>query len=289
MKKWILRLVNSFDKRSQNIFFVVLILICIVAVSVGIYAQFFYKYADTDPLMLGINIGTKKTTEEYAMLKSNFNELFDNTLKKSGNNVLVEKLNGERDVVYTAYKLMNQDETYYSVDVNIPEINIDSNVIKKINSAIKTEYYNKANSIMRQTNENTIYKVSYAAYLNADILSLVIRASLKEQGKAEKVSLKTYTYSISREEMVTLEDLIHSKKTTLQAVQTSIINEIKVAYENAQIIANEYGVLYERDLESSIYQVENASEYFLTNEGYVYIVYPYGNNSYTNEMDVVIF
>ena len=239
--------------------------------------------------MLGINIGTKKTTEEYAMLKSNFNELFDNTLKKSGNNVLVEKLNGERDVVYTAYKLMNQDETYYSVDVNIPEINIDSNVIKKINSAIKTEYYNKANSIMRQTNENTIYKVSYAAYLNADILSLVIRASLKEQGKAEKVSLKTYTYSISREEMVTLEDLIHSKKTTLQAVQTSIINEIKVAYENAQIIANEYGVLYERDLESSIYQVENASEYFLTNEGYVYIVYPYGNNSYTNEMDVVIF
>lgn len=289
MKKWILRLVNSLDKRSQNIFFVVLILICIVAISVGIYAQFFYKYADTDPLMLGINIGAKKTTEEYAMLKSNFNELFDNTLKKSGDNGSIEKLNGERDVVYTAYQLMNEDETYYSVDVSIPEINIDSSVIKKVNSAIKTEYYNKANSIMRQTNENTIYKVSYAAYLNSDILSVVIRASLKEQGKSEKVSLKTYTYSISREELVTLEDLIHSKKTTLQAVQNSIINEIKVAYENAQIIANEYGVLYERDLNSDMYRVENASEYFLTNEGYVYIVYPYGNDGYTNEMDVVIF
>ncbi len=289
MKKWILRLVNSLDKRSQNIFFVVLILICIVAISVGIYAQFFYKYADTDPLMLGINIGAKKTTEEYAMLKSNFNELFDNTLKKSGDNGSIEKLNGERDVVYTAYQLMNEDETYYSVDVSIPEINIDSSVIKKVNSAIKTEYYNKANSIMRQTNENTIYKVSYAAYLNSDILSVVIRASLKEQGKSEKVSLKTYTYSISREELVTLEDLIHSKKTTLQAVQNSIINEIKVAYENAQIIANEYGVLYERDLNSDMYRVENASEYFLTNEGYVYIVYPYGNDGYTNEMDIVIF
>lgn len=289
MKKWILRLVNSFDERSQNIFFVVLILICIVAVSVGIYAQFFYKYADTDPLMLGINIGAKKTTEEYEVLKSNFNELFDNTLKKSGDNGSIEKLNGERDVVYTAYQLMNEDETYYNVDVSIPEINIDSSVIKKINSAIKTEYYNKANSIMRQTNENTIYKVSYAAYLNGDILSVVIRASLKEQGKSEKVSLKTYTYSISREEMVTLEDLIHSKETTLQAVQNSIMNEIKVAYENAQVIANEYGVLYERDLSSDMYRVENASEYFLTNEGYVYIVYPYGNNSYTNEMDVVIF
>ena len=223
------------------------------------------------------------------MLKSNFNELFDNTLKKSGDNGSIEKLNGERDVVYTAYQLMNEDETYYSVDVSIPEINIDSSVIKKVNSAIKTEYYNKANSIMRQTNENTIYKVSYAAYLNSDILSVVIRASLKEQGKSEKVSLKTYTYSISREELVTLEDLIHSKKTTLQAVQNSIINEIKVAYENAQIIANEYGVLYERDLNSDMYRVENASEYFLTNEGYVYIVYPYGNDGYTNEMDIVIF
>lgn len=289
MKKWILRLVNSLDKRSQNIFFVVLILICIVALSVGIYAQFFYRYADTDPLMLGINIGAKKTTEEYAMLKSNFNGLFDNSLKKSADNVPIEKLNGERDVVYTAYNLMNEDETYYSVDVSIPEINIDSSVIKKINSEIKTEYYNKANSIMRQTNENTIYKVSYVAYLNSDILSVVIRASLKEQGKSEKVSLKTYTYSISREEMVTLEDLILSKKTTLQAVQSNINQEIKVAYENAQIIANEYGVLYERDLNSDMYRVENASEYFLTNEGYVYIVYPYGNNSYTNEMDVVIF
>ncbi len=289
MKKAIIKLINSLDGKNQYIFFVVLILICIVALSVGIYAQFFYKYADTDPLMLGINIGAKKTTEEYAMLKSNFGELFNNSLRVNSDKILVEKLNGEKDIIYTAYNLINEDETYYSVDVNIPEINIDTSVIKKINSEIKSEYYNKANSIMRQTGENTIYKVSYASYINEDILSLVIKASLKEQGKSEKVSIKTYTYSISREELITLEDLINSKETTIQAVQNSINNEIKVAYQNAQIIANEYGVLYERDLESSIYKVEKATEYFLTDDGYVYIVYAYGNNNYTNEMDVVIF
>ncbi len=289
MKKAIIKLINSLDGKNQYIFFVVLILICIVALSVGIYEQFFYKYADTDPLMLGINIGAKKTTEEYAMLKSNFGELFNNSLRVNSDKILVEKLNGEKDIIYTAYNLINEDETYYSVDVNIPEINIDTSVIKKINSEIKSEYYNKANSIMRQTGENTIYKVSYASYINEDILSLVIKASLKEQGKSEKVSIKTYTYSISREELITLEDLINSKETTIQAVQNSINNEIKVAYQNAQIIANEYGVLYERDLESSIYKVEKATEYFLTDDGYVYIVYAYGNNNYTNEMDVVIF
>ena len=289
MKKAIIKLINRLDGKNQYIFFVVLILICIVALSVGIYAQFFYKYADTDPLMLGINIGAKKTTEEYAMLKSNFGELFNNSLRVNSDKILVEKLNGEKDIIYTAYNLINEDETYYSVDVNIPEINIDTSVIKKINSEIKSEYYNKANSIMRQTGENTIYKVSYASYINEDILSLVIKASLKEQGKSEKVSIKTYTYSISREELITLEDLINSKETTIQAVQNSINNEIKVAYQNAQIIANEYGVLYERDLESSIYKVEKATEYFLTDDGYVYIVYAYGNNNYTNEMDVVIF
>lgn len=289
MKKAIIKLINSLDGKNQYIFYVVLILICIVALSVGIYAQFFYKYADTDPLMLGINIGAKKTTEEYAMLKSNFGELFNNSLRVNSDKILVEKLNGEKDIIYTAYNLINEDETYYSVDVNIPEINIDTSVIKKINSEIKSEYYNKANSIMRQTGENTIYKVSYASYINEDILSLVIKASLKEQGKSEKVSIKTYTYSISREELITLEDLINSKETTIQAVQNSINNEIKVAYQNAQIIANEYGVLYERDLESSIYKVEKATEYFLTDDGYVYIVYAYGNNNYTNEMDVVIF
>ena len=230
MKKAIIKLINSLDGKNQYIFFVVLILICIVALSVGIYAQFFYKYADTDPLMLGINIGAKKTTEEYAMLKSNFGELFNNSLRVNSDKILVEKLNGEKDIIYTAYNLINEDETYYSVDVNIPEINIDTSVIKKINSEIKSEYYNKANSIMRQTGENTIYKVSYASYINEDILSLVIKASLKEQGKSEKVSIKTYTYSISREELITLEDLINSKETTIQAVQNSINNEIKVAY-----------------------------------------------------------
>ena len=289
MKRAMRRFVSKLTGKNKYIFFIVLILICIVALSLGVYVQFFYKYSDTDPLMIGINIGAKKTAEEYDLLKSNFNELFQNNLKIYNNEVRVDKLEDEKAVVYTAYNLVNEDETYYNVEAQIPIININTETVKKINSEIKNEYYNKANAIMRQTEGNTIYKVSYVAYVNSDILSIAIKASLKEEGKSEKVSIKTYSYSISREQLVSLQDLIESKQTTKEAVQSSIDTEIKKAYENAKIIAMEYGTLFERDLNSDIYKVESATNYFLTDDGYVYIVYPYGNNDYTNEMDIVIF
>ena len=79
------------------------------------------------------------------------------------------------------------------------------------------------------------------------------------------------------------------KEQTVETVQSTINSEIKTAYNNAKIIAAEYGNLYERDLNSHMYKVENATSYFLTDDGYVYVLYPYGNNDYTNEMDVVIF
>lgn len=289
MKRAMRRFVSHLTGRNKYIFFVILMLVCIAALSLGIYGQFFYKYSDTDPLMIGINIGAKKTAEEYALLESNFNQIFTNGLKINSEEINVNKLESEKDIVYTVYSLVNQDETYYSVDAQIPVINIDSEVAKKVNNEIKNEYYNKANSVMRQTEGNTVYKVSYAAYVNEDILSIVIKSVLKEEGKSEKVSIKTYTYSMAREKLLSLEDLIESKKTTQEVVQVTINDEIKTAYENAKIIAAEYGTLYERDLESDIYKIENSKVCFLTDDGYVYIIYPYGNDSYTNEMDIVIF
>jgi len=62
------RLVSNLNDVSRYVFFAVLILVCIVALIIGIYAQFFYKYSDSDPLMLGINIASKKTIEEYDLL-----------------------------------------------------------------------------------------------------------------------------------------------------------------------------------------------------------------------------
>ena len=114
MKKALRRFVDSLTGIRKYIFFAVLILICIVALCIGIYAQFFYKYSDTDMLMLGINIGNRKTEEEINLLKSNFNNLFTNSIMVNSENTDVKKIELSRDLVYTVYNLVNEDEKYYS-------------------------------------------------------------------------------------------------------------------------------------------------------------------------------
>lgn len=290
LKRAIRRFVSRLTGPKKFAFFVVVVMVCVVAISIGIYTQYFYKYSETDPLMIGINIGSEKTAEELQLLEANFNSLFQNTLKINSENVnIVEKLEESKDLLYTGYKLENEDENYYSVNAKIPLINVDSVKAREINKEIKTEFYDKANSIMRQTDNYVVYNVTYAAYINGDILSIAIKASLKEGDKSEKVSLKTYNYSLTGDRLLSLNDLITLKKDTVENIQSKITSEIKTAYTNAKIIAAEYGNLYERDVECEMYKVENATTFFLTDDGYVYVVYAYGNKDYTNEMDIVIF
>lgn len=288
MKSLIRKFVETLNGPRRYIFYAALVLICIVAICLGIYAQFYYKYSDTDVLMLG-NIGSEKTAEEIALLKVKFNELFENKLYNDNDNIPVDKKDYSMNLVYTNYNLVNEDENYYSVNVQIPMINIDSSIISDINSKIKTEFYDKAYNIMRKTEGNTIYTVSWVGYINGDILSLAIKSSLKEEGKAERVGVRTYNYDLKGDKLVELKDLIELKQTTVNKVQSTINSDIKQAYNNAKIIAVEYGTLYERDLSSDIYKVENTENFLLTQDGNVYIVYAYGNNDYTNEMDIIIF
>ena len=289
MNKAIVKIIEKLDGKNKNIFFLVIILLCIVAICLGIYIQFFYQYSDTDPLMLGIHLGSQKTEEEYSILKSEFNDLFTNTIEINSENVRVDRIEPSNDLVYTCYNLVNEDENYYSVNAQVPVINIDTEIVKNINAEIKSEFYDKANSIMRQADIHTVYVVSYAAFVNEHIVSVVVKSSLKEQGKSEKVVVKTYNYNMLEDKAVTLNDLIELKQTNIQTVQATIKSDIKTAYNNAKDIAEEYGTLYERDLNNSIYEIENVDTFFLTQEGYVYIVYAYGNYDYTNEMDVIIF
>ena len=295
MKRALRKFVSTLTGPKKYIFFLVLVLVCLVALCLGIYAQFFYKYSDTDALMIGINIGSKKTAEEIDILNSNFYGLFNNSIVINSENVRVDRKENSKELVYTGYNLVNEDENFYSVNAQIPILNINTDAAKAVNAEIRTEYYDKANTIMRKTEGNTIYNVTYAAFVNEDILSLVVKASLKEQGKSEKVTIKTYSYHLPEQKLLSLNDLLEYsdllavKELTLEGIQKIINDDIEKAYNNAKIIAADFGNLYERDLSSEIYKIENATTFFLTQDGYVYLVYAYGNKDYTNEMDIIIF
>lgn len=283
------RFVSKLTGKNKVIFFVVLFLICVLAICIAIYGQFFYKYSDTDPLMLGIRIGTKKTNEEYAAMKASFDTLFTNDLRTNVEEIKISKIDTTQSAVYSYYKIKNEDENYYNVDVKIPAFNINTEAAKDLNGQITERFYNRANTIMRQASGFTNYTVDYAAFVNNGVVSIVIREKIKEEGKAETVRIATYNYSIPEKKAIDLADLIRLKETSESAVQTAIDTAIKTAADNAEALAQEFGTSLKRNPDDKMYKVANADTYFLTDEGYVYIVYDYGEKQNTNEIDIVIF
>jgi citrate lyase gamma subunit len=201
----------------------------------------------------------------------------------------VDKLETSKSIVYTYSKLENEDENYYHVNVNIPIININNDIVKDINSRITNKFSNKVNTIMRAKSEYTTYKVDYVAYVNNGAVSVAIREISKTGNKAETETITTYNYSIPDKKEITLKELITLKESTVDAVQESIDSNIKVSAENAEEIAKEYGSAFTRNIEDEMYKIDNIDTFFLTDEGYVYIIFDYGKSADTNEMDIVIF
>lgn len=281
------RFVSKLTGKNKVIFFIVLFLICVVAICIAIYGQYFYKYSDTDPLMIGIHIGSKKTNEEYTKLKNDFNDLFTNEVHINSDNLKVDKINTTQNVVYTYNKVQNQDENYYDVDVKIPALNINTDSAKSINSKILEKFDKKAKEVMTSSDGYTIYNVDYVAYVNKGIVSIAIREKAKIGSKGETVTVTTYNYSIPDKNSISLNDLIKLKETDNTTVQDNIISSIQDSADKNNDVAKQYGGLV-RNPEDKMYKIENTKNYFLTDDGYVYIVYDYADKN-TNEIDIVIF
>lgn len=290
MKRFIIRFVNKLYGKNQVIFLVTISIICILSLCVGIYAEYFYKYSDTDPLMIGINVGSKKTQEEYDALKASFNMLFTNEfINNSTEKLDVQKIQVTKELVYTNYDINSEEEGRYSINVKIPVLNIDKSVSKQLNSKIKADFYDKISTIMNNNSEYTVYNVSYIAYINQDILSIAVKSSTKEGDKSERVIIKTYNYGIPSDEEIDLREVMRLKETNEGELQKTIKNEIKIANNNAKALQDLGYQIYQRDINNNIYKIDQTDTFLLTQEGYVYLIYSYGNNAYTNEVDVVVF
>ena len=83
--------------------------------------------------------------------------------------------------------------------------------------------------------------------------------------------------------------MLNLKNISTADANNTIKNEVNSAQEqNIKLSELGYNVNI-RDVESSEYKIENAKEFFIGENGYLYIVYAYGNDSFTSEMDIVIF
>lgn len=263
---------------------------CLFAIIAGIYAQFVEKNGNTNIANENKQNGeTKKTQEE---IKADFNDLFTSTLNLNGYDTTgIQKINPGEEVVYSAYDIEEQTEAY-EVNMHIPVINIKSELTTTLNQITQANFINKANEILQKTDttNKTIFSIDYVAYINSNILSLIIRSTLKEGSSAQRVIIQTYNYNLSTNTQATLVDLINIKMLNKDEVNDKILEVVTKANEEDKALQNMgYNEIFVRDLTSNMYNIDNAGSYFLGPNEELYIVYPYGNNEFTSKMDIVLF
>ena len=279
----LLRFFDELSGTKKVVFFVAILLICVVALFVAIYIQFFYQYADTDPFMTGF-VSSEKTQEEITNMKNNFEKLFQNSLLIDES----QKESVDSKIIKSGYQFIKEDESFYTIDVEVPSITKVSQVATDVNTEIYNDFYSKVMSYSTQTSQHIYYTVKYQAFYKDNYLSIVIKSSLKEGNSPERVVVKAYVYDTNTDQLVSINEMLEHTNISAKKVQNAIDKEIKAADNRSKILSVEFEGVYSRDVESDDYKVENAKNFFLTDEGNLYIVYTYGDTEDTNEIDVII-
>lgn len=276
MLKYILR-----GKKKLIISILGILLICSIAIAIGIYAQIIKpKRADTN-----ISDENEKVKEE---LKNNFNNIFNNSVDTSNSKKSLDSNINYNDIIYLAYDIDETKEGQYSVKASIPMFKLETDITKQINKDINDIFISKILNIISKSNNYTVYNMDYICYINEEILSLAIKCTLKDSNNPQRVIIQTYNYDIKNDKLLSLEDLIVRKNLNSNDVQNTIYSQIQSISEKMETLSTEGYNLYKRTPESDIYKIKNTLTFFLGKDGYLYIVYAYGNNGYTSELDLII-
>lgn len=277
------------NRSVRNIMYVLITAICIIAIVIGVYSQFFKKKPLAEQ---NKNISSENTIIEektQAELKIEFKNLFKNELHNKEYMLEgMQKIDESKEIVYSAIDgFADQEEGKYAVNVTIPLINIVDDTISGYNNLTQSIFVDKLNDIMLNGKVYTIFDMQYAAYINNDILSIAIMASLKEGENPQRVVVQTYNYNLKTKKEVSINDILTARALELDAVNRRITNVVQKASEEAKYMQDTGYNVYERDLSSQIYDVQNVDSFIQGPNGELYIIYAYGNNAYTSEMDII--
>ena len=274
---------NKINKR-RIIIYSIAIFACILAIVVVIGIQILGN--DVVDNFFGVSKITKKTEEEEDRLKANFDTLFQNQLENNSS-CEVKKIDKNKDIVYTNYENTDKSANNYEMNVNLPYINIKNQSVQDYNENIKNIFQAKAEEVLKSTNSNVIYTVKYEAYIENNILSLIIYSDLKQDASAQRIIIQTFNFNLETNKELTLEDIIKIYELDEKTVQDKIDNEIKTEEKKAEDLkALGYNV-FTRDTKSDMYKIKNATEFFVHNNN-LYIIYAYGNDKLTSERDIVV-
>lgn len=279
------RIENDNKKNNKlKIFYAGVLVICIIAIVVAMVIQL----KPEDGAQSSKNL-PKLTNEQISEYKDKFDDIFKNRVNYLENNSYkISKVKQEEEIVYIGYQNDESQVNDYDLDINIPYININNEIIDEFNAQIKEIFEKKAKSILNTKGDNIIFTVNYSAYISNNILSLVVKSTLKEGNNPQRDIVQTYNYDLENKKKYTLEDMLEMKNITKKEANKKINEEIKKVQEKVDELSKLGYTVYARDYTSDMYSINNVTEYFMGKDNTLYIIYAYGNENLTSEKDIVV-
>lgn len=266
--------------------YIVSILICVLAAIVVACSQYFGPEKLDQMIATNTNKGVQKEVDEELLI-AGFDELFTNQIEAYQSSVNIKKIDDSKDIIYPYYQKQEKQENSYDLDICIPFFNIDNEIVKKYNEAIEGDFVKKAESVLESKNSNVIYTVQYVATVEEDILSLMIRSNLKDGSSAQRVIIQTYHFDLKNNKEVTLEDLLNRKSIQIADVENKVKQQIETEQKKVEDLKALGYNIFERNAEDEMYQVKNTDQFFIK-DGNIYLIYAYGNEALTSELDLII-
>lgn len=275
------------NKTVRNVLYILIIVICVIAIVVGVYTQFFKRKEDD---IYDDQIGnTQANVISQAEIKDAFKDLFTNEyfgIEYDDTNI--QKQDESKNLVYSLIDGFERAEDgKYDIKATIPMINIAGDVVAKFNNTTNDTFVKKLNDVMTNAQVFTICDVSYTSYVNNDILSVAIMASIKEGDSAQRIIIQTYNYNLKTGKEVTIEEILQNRGIEVATVTNRIKSVVKKAAEDAKSMQSTGYNVYERNINSDMYDATQVTNFIQGPNGELYIIFAYGNEAFTSEMDVI--
>jgi len=269
-------------KKYKIAIIITIILICSIAIAYGVGTQITKENIE--------ELEKEESQNNYEELRNDFQDIFTNSINKEP----TAKLNINYDeLLYCKYNINKKEDEKYNINAKIPQFKEESEILQKTNEEIFDIFAREVGEISNNTSGNIVYNVDYVAYVNNNIVSLVIMCKYKKGSNPQRIIVQTYNYDIENDKMLDIEEIVAYKNLDKENVQKKIQEEIQaeIKEENKQMqnIKDQGYNLYVRDEKAEMYNVDKTPNFFLGKNNYLYLVYSYGNNEYTSKIDLVIF
>lgn len=270
----------------RKVMYIAISAVCIISIISAIFIQFDLKFSSEKNQKISKETQTEEKTQEA--LKKDFDHLFNNVIDFNDYDTSkIEKIDNNKEIVYTVYESEATEENKYELDVHIPVININGNIAANFNNITQKLFADKTTEILEKAKVYTIYSIDYTGFVNGNILSVVIKSTLKEGNNAQRTIVETYNYNLATGEEVSIYNALEQREKTANDLTAKINTEITKAIKEANKIQLTGFETYTRDINSDIYQIDNVTTFFIGPDEKLYVIFAYGNNNFTSEMDII--